>query len=45
VTAFGLGLVIFFTLAVVILSAIQGTLDKRKEEKKKAAAMRQRAGW
>jgi hypothetical protein len=45
VTAFGLGLVIFFTLAVIVLSAIQGTLDKRKDEKKKAAAMRQRAGW
>lgn len=44
VTAFGLGLVVFFTLLVIILSAIQGALDRRKEEKK-AARRRQLAGW
>jgi len=44
VTAFGLGLVVFFTLFVVILSLIQGALDRRKEEKK-AARRRQLAGW
>jgi len=44
VTAFGLGLVVFFTLLVIILSTIQGALDRRKEEKK-AAQRRQLAGW
>jgi hypothetical protein len=44
VTAFGLGLVLLFTLMVIVFSAIQGRGDKRKEEKK-AAQARQRAGW
>jgi hypothetical protein len=44
VTAFGLGLVLFFTLLVVMGSLIQGRLDKRKDERK-AAELRQRAGW
>ena len=44
VTAFGLGLVVLFTLMVIVFSAIQGARDKRKEEKK-AAQLRQRAGW
>ncbi len=44
VTAFGLGLVLFFTLVVVVFSALQGRGDKRKAEKK-AAHSRQRAGW
>jgi hypothetical protein len=44
VTAFGLGLVVLFTLLVIVFSAIQGARDKRKEEKK-AAQLRQRAGW
>jgi hypothetical protein len=44
VSFFGLGLVLFFTLVVVVGSAIQGSLDKRKEEKK-AAQKRQLAGW
>jgi hypothetical protein len=44
VTAFGLGLVVFFTLFVILASAIQGALDRRKEEKK-AAQKRQLAGW
>jgi hypothetical protein len=44
VTAFGLGLVLLFTLMVVVFSAIQNRGDKRKDEKK-AAQARQRAGW
>ena len=44
VSIFGLGLVLFFALVVVLGSAIQGALDKRKEEKT-AAQKRQLAGW
>ena len=44
VTAFGLGLVLLFTLMVIVFSWIQGRGDKRKDEKK-AAQARQRAGW
>jgi nitrogen fixation/metabolism regulation signal transduction histidine kinase len=44
VSFFGLGLVLFFTLVVIIGSTIQGILDRRKEEKK-AAQKRQLAGW
>jgi uncharacterized membrane protein len=44
VSAFGLGLVVFFTLLVIVFSAIQGALDRRKAEKK-AAQKRQLAGW
>jgi nitrogen fixation/metabolism regulation signal transduction histidine kinase len=44
VTVFGLGLVLFFTLIIVLGSTIQGRLDKRKKEKQ-AAHLRQRAGW
>jgi hypothetical protein len=44
VTVFGLGLVLLFTLMIVVFSAIQARGDKRKEEKK-AAQIRQRAGW
>jgi hypothetical protein len=40
----GLGLVVGFTLFVVLASALQGALDKRKDEKK-AARKRQLAGW
>jgi hypothetical protein len=40
----GLGLVVGFTLFVILASALQGALDKRKEEKK-AAQRRQLAGW
>jgi hypothetical protein len=40
----GLGLVVGFTLFVIIASTIQGALDRRKEEKK-AAQKRQLAGW
>jgi hypothetical protein len=44
VTAFGLGLVLLFTLMVIVFSWIQGRGDKRKDAKK-AAQARQRAGW
>jgi hypothetical protein len=44
VTAFGLGLVVLFTLMVIVFSWIQGRGDKRKDAKK-AAQIRQRAGW
>ena len=44
VSIFGLGLVVFFTLLVIVFSAIQGSLDKRKDARK-AAKVRQRVGW
>ena len=44
VSLVGLGLVVGFTLFVIIASSIQGALDRRKEEKK-AAQRRQLAGW
>ena len=44
VTFFSLGVLIFFALVVILGSAIQSKLDRRKEEKK-AAALRQRTGW
>ena len=44
VSFIGLGLVVGFTLFVVLASALQGALDRRKEEKK-AAQRRQLAGW
>jgi hypothetical protein len=44
VTVFGLGLVVLFTLIVILGSTLQGRGDKRKAEKK-AAHSRQRAGW
>jgi hypothetical protein len=40
----GLGLVVGFTLFVILASALQGALDRRKSEKK-AAQKRQLAGW
>ena len=44
ITFFGLGLVVFFSLVVILFSIIQGRLEKRKEERK-AAELRQRIGW
>jgi hypothetical protein len=44
VTFFSLGVAGFFVLVVVVGSAVQHVLDRRKEEKK-AIHMRQRAGW
>jgi hypothetical protein len=44
VTFFSLGLVVFFTVLVIVLSWLQGALEKRKEERK-AAELRRRVGW
>jgi hypothetical protein len=44
VTFASLGLVVFFALTVVVLSALQGHLEKRKEQRK-AAELRRRVGW
>ncbi len=44
VTFFCLGVVVFFTALVIVGSAIQGRLEKRKNEKK-AAHKLQRVGW
>ena len=44
ITFFSLGVVLFFTLVVIIGSAIQSRLDKRKHEKK-AADLRRSVGW
>ena len=44
ITLFCLGLVIFFTVVVILGTIIQGRLEKRKEARK-AAHMRQRVGW
>jgi nitrogen fixation/metabolism regulation signal transduction histidine kinase len=44
ITMFCLGLVIFFTLVVIVGTLVQGRLERRKEARK-AARMRQRIGW
>jgi hypothetical protein len=44
VTFFALGVVIFFTVFVIVASAIQAWLDKRKEQRK-AVELRKRVGW
>ena len=44
ITFFCLGLVLFFTLVVILGTIIQGRLERRKDAKK-AARMRQRVGW
>jgi nitrogen fixation/metabolism regulation signal transduction histidine kinase len=44
ITIFCLGLVIFFTLVVILGTLIQSSLDRRKKARK-AAQMRQRVGW
>ena len=44
ITMFCLGLVIFFTLVVIVGTIIQTRLERRKDAKK-AARMRQRVGW
>jgi hypothetical protein len=44
VTFFSLGVLCFFVLVVIVGSAIQGRLEKRKEERK-AADLRRRVGW
>jgi hypothetical protein len=44
VTFFALGVVVFFTVLVILLSSLQGHLEKRKEQRK-AAELRKRVGW
>jgi hypothetical protein len=44
VTFFCLGVVIFFAVWVVLMSALQGRLEKRKDERK-AVELRKRVGW
>jgi nitrogen fixation/metabolism regulation signal transduction histidine kinase len=44
ITFFSLGVVLFFTLVVILGSLIQARLDRRKEAKK-AAELRRRVGW
>jgi hypothetical protein len=44
ITFFSLGVIVFFTVAVIVLSAVQSWLDRRKEQRK-AAELRRRVGW
>jgi hypothetical protein len=44
VTYFALGVVIFFALFVILASALQAALDRRKEQRK-AVDLRKRIGW
>jgi hypothetical protein len=44
VTFVSLGVLLFFIFLVVVLTALQSAMDKRKDAKK-AARMRQRIGW
>jgi hypothetical protein len=44
VTFFSLGVVIFFTVFVIVASWIQSALDRRKEQRK-AVELRKRVGW
>ena len=44
ITFFSLGLVIFFTVFVILASWLQGTLERRKEQRK-AVELRKRVGW
>jgi hypothetical protein len=44
ITFFSLGLVVFFTLVVILGSAAQAGLERRKEARK-AADLRRSVGW
>ena len=44
ITFFSLGVVIFFTVFVIVASWIQAALDRRKQERK-AVELRKRVGW
>jgi membrane protease YdiL (CAAX protease family) len=44
ITFFSLGVVIFFAVLVTVLSWLQSTLDKRKEQRK-ATKVRDIVGW
>jgi hypothetical protein len=44
VTFFSLGVVVFFTVTVILLSALQASLERRKQQRK-ASELRKRIGW
>jgi hypothetical protein len=44
ITFFSLGVVVFFVVVVIVMSALQGFLEKRKEQRK-ASELRKRVGW
>jgi hypothetical protein len=44
ITFFSFGVIVFFTLFVILMSALQGRLEKRKDERK-AVELRKRVGW
>jgi hypothetical protein len=44
VTFFSLGVVIFFAVFVILASALQSLLERRKEQRK-AVELRRRIGW
>jgi hypothetical protein len=44
ITFFSLAVIAFFPLVALVLSLIQGALERRKE-RRKAASLRRRAGW
>ena len=44
ITVFSLGVVVFFTVFVILASWLQAVLDRRKQERK-AVELRRRVGW
>jgi hypothetical protein len=44
VTFFSFGVIVFFILVVIVGSAIQAQLERRKEQRK-AVELRKRVGW
>jgi len=44
ITFAALGVIVFFIVVVILLSALQARLEKRKEQRK-ATELRKRVGW
>jgi hypothetical protein len=44
ITFFSFGVIGFFTVLVIVLTILQATLDKRKQQRK-ATELRRRVGW
>ena len=44
ITFFSLGVIVFFVVLVIVLSWIQGALERRKDQRK-AVELRRRVGW
>jgi hypothetical protein len=44
ITFFSLGVVVFFAVFVIVMSWLQGALERRKEQRK-AVELRKRVGW